>query len=148
MTTTKTNSLMDEAIEDAQVPAVVFSNLHEDSNEVTAVAVTGSDGEQVFKEGHFYEVWDATKISATTPTPDFMLASIIFQNGPVKEVGVNGVTSEALLAILIHRTALLQQQFPCNENLQALTHMSDALAHLEARTYRRQLRQVEGKNKA
>src|SRR3990167_3669382 len=34
--------------------------------------------------------------------------SIIFQNGPIAEAGVNGVTHEALLAILIDRLECFQ----------------------------------------
>ena len=49
---------------------------------------------------------------------------VFFQNGPVPENGVNGLTNEALLAILIHRTNILNEQFPCNENSEAIVLIS------------------------
>ena len=61
--------------------------------------------------------------------------------------GVNGATSEALLAILIHRTKVLNDNFPCDENKRAITYMENALALFEQRTKDRQGRGVEGFNK-
>ena len=87
--------------------------------------------------GHFYDV-----IAGETIT------SIHFQNGPVKVHGVNGVTSEALLAILIHRTKVLNDNFPCDENKRAISYMENALALFEQRTKARQARGVEGQNLA
>lgn len=86
--------------------------------------------------GHFYDVLAGEN-----------LTSINFQNGPVKEHGVNGATSEALLAILIHRTKVLDGNFPCDENKRAITYMENALALFEQRTKDRQKRGVEGFNK-
>jgi hypothetical protein len=87
-------------------------------------------------EGHFYDV-----IAGEHITP------IHFQNGPVKEHGVNGATSEALLAILIHRTKVLNGNFPCDENKRAISYMENALALFEQRTRDRLNRGVEGQNK-
>ena len=69
-----------------------------------------------------------------------------FQQGPVKEVGVNGPTNEALLHILINRTEFLDSQFPCEENKKALEHLKAALEAFESRTKNRQDRGVEGTN--
>ena len=52
---------------------------------------------------------------------------IHFQKGAVKANGVNGITSEALLAILIHRTEVLNGNFPCAENEEALAGLKQAL---------------------
>src|SRR6266700_4844812 len=42
---------------------------------------------------------------------------VVFQNGPIKEWGVNGVTQEALLAIVIDRLRSFQKgPFSCREN--------------------------------
>ena len=76
------------------------------------------------------------------------LLNVDFQEGPVGEVGVNGVTNEVLLAIVIDRTEKLNQQFPCQENVQALSHLRDALANFNSRTWSREVRGVEGLNKA
>lgn len=70
---------------------------------------------------------------------------ILFQNGPIKEVGVNGVTQEALLAILIDRLRGFQSgPYACRENAIALTHLEEALMWLQQRTVARIRRGVEG----
>ncbi len=74
---------------------------------------------------------------------------INFQNGPIKEVGVNGLTQEALLAITIDRLRAFQAgPFSCRENAIALTHCEDALMWLQRRTRTRIARGVEGTHKA
>ncbi len=73
--------------------------------------------------------------------------SIGFQNGPIKEAGVNGITQEALLAIVIDRLRSFQTgQFSCRENAIALTHIEEALMWLQRRTVARIKRGVEGTN--
>lgn len=70
---------------------------------------------------------------------------ISFQNGPIITAGVNGVTQEALLAIVIDRLRSFQAgPFSCRENAIALTHCEDALMWLQRRTRARIRRGVEG----
>jgi hypothetical protein len=70
---------------------------------------------------------------------------IAFQNGPIKEFGVNGVTGEALLAIEIDRLRGFQNgPYKCRENSIALTHIEEALMWLQRRTVERIKRGVEG----
>lgn len=70
---------------------------------------------------------------------------ILFQNGPIKEFGVNGVTQEALLAIVIDRLRSFQAgPFSCRENAIALTNCEEALMWLQRRTIARIKRGVEG----
>lgn len=71
-------------------------------------------------------------------------SQIRFQTGPVAAWGVNGVTNEALLAILIHRTKVLNDKFPCRENELALQKMQEALDLFNERTSGRVARGVEG----
>lgn len=69
-----------------------------------------------------------------------------FQKGPIQEVGVNGITNEALLAIVIDRLDGFQSgDFACDENADALYHLKTALAVLRKRTVERLARGVEGK---
>lgn len=98
---------------------------------VNAISKTSS-GEDV--EGHLYYVLHG----ATT-------SELRFQNGPVRDHGVNGLTNEALLAALIHRTKYLNAKFPCRENSIAITKMEEVLMWLERRTADRIQRGVEGK---
>lgn len=72
---------------------------------------------------------------------------VLFQNGPIKEFGVNGITQEALMAIVIDRLRSFQAgPFSCRENAIALTHMEEALMWLQRRTVARIKRGVEGTN--
>jgi hypothetical protein len=70
---------------------------------------------------------------------------LFFQNGPIKEVGVNGLTHEVLLAILIHRLQCFQNGPYANKyNLEAVSHLQEALKAFKARTEERTERGVEG----
>lgn len=70
---------------------------------------------------------------------------ILFQNGPIAEVGVNGVTHEALLAIVADRLRSFQKgPFSCKANACALTHIEEAMHWLQQRTIERMRRGVEG----
>lgn len=74
--------------------------------------------------------------------------ALSFQNGPIDEAGVNGITEEVLLAILIDRLRGFQAgPFACPENAAALNCMESALRWLAQRTRKRVERGVEGKMK-
>lgn len=70
---------------------------------------------------------------------------VVFQNGPIGEAGVNGVTHEALLAIVADRLRSFQAgPFSCKANACALTHIEEAMHWLQQRTLERMRRGVEG----
>lgn len=71
---------------------------------------------------------------------------IEFQKGPLQEtIYPNGVSNEALLAILIDRMEGFQSgPYACRENAIALTHLQDAMHWLQHRTRDRIARGVEG----
>lgn len=70
---------------------------------------------------------------------------IDFQNGPIAEAGVNGLTHEALLAIVADRLRSFQKgPFSCKANACALTHIEEAQHWLQQRTIERMRRGVEG----
>ena len=72
---------------------------------------------------------------------------ILFQNGPIADFGVNGLTHEALLAILQDRLVYFQAgPYACEENRVALEHIESAQAVLLSRTRKRMERGVEGTN--
>ena len=72
---------------------------------------------------------------------------VSFQNGPIKEVGVNGVTNEDLIAIVIDRIRGFQSgAYACRDNALALTKLEEALMWLRNRTNEREARGVEGTN--
>jgi hypothetical protein len=72
-----------------------------------------------------------------------------FQNGPVDHDGngVNGITHEALLAVLIDRLTDFQTgPYACEENKLALDSLVAARSALHSRTLLRQARGVEGQH--
>jgi hypothetical protein len=70
---------------------------------------------------------------------------ILFQNGAIPDVGVNGVTQEALLAVIADRLRSFQAgPFACRENALALTKIEEAMHWLHHRTLARMRRGVEG----
>ena len=79
-----------------------------------------------------------------TPNP----TDIFFQNGPIAEAGVNGLTQEVLLAIVVDRLRSFQAgKYACRENALALTKIEEAQHWLHARTLARMQRGVEGTHK-
>lgn len=75
--------------------------------------------------------------------PDTCL--VLFQNGPINEVGVNGVTHEALLSILCDRMRGFQSgPYASADNAEALACMEQAQTALQRRTMARMARGVEG----
>jgi hypothetical protein len=73
---------------------------------------------------------------------------IKFQNGTLPEVGVNGLTHEVLLSILIDRLEGFQRgKFVCWNNALALDHLREAQRTLLERTKERLARGVEGIHK-
>lgn len=72
---------------------------------------------------------------------------IKFQNGPISVDGngINGLTHEALLAIVADRLRSFQAgPYSCKANACALTHIEEALHWLHSRTLERMRRNVEG----
>lgn len=68
-----------------------------------------------------------------------------FQNGPIAEAGVNGISGEALLAVVEDRLKCFQAgPYACRENALALTHLQEAMHWLHHRTRERVQRGVEG----
>lgn len=78
---------------------------------------------------------------------DIELCNVSFQNGPIQEAGVNGISGEALLAIVEDRLIGFQSgQYACRENAIALTKIQEAIMWLQKRTRDRMSRGVEGTN--
>lgn len=76
---------------------------------------------------------------------DETIAKIHFQEGPIKECGVNGICNEDLLVMVARRLEGFQNsEFRCRENALALTHIEEALLWLRKRTMGREARGVEG----
>lgn len=73
---------------------------------------------------------------------------VIFQNGPIADVGVNGVTHEVLLAIICDRLEGFQRgPYACEDNAAALAYIRLGMVTLQQRTKERMARGVEGTHK-
>lgn len=102
----------------------------------------GADEKAEGGASHRYDI-------APTDSAGEAFATIKFQKGALKEVGFNGISDEALLAILIDRIRGFQSgPFSCRENALALTKLEESLHWLNARTRDRMARGVEGRSAA
>lgn len=130
--------------ESSEQPTIIESFEHEEpvfedfdgglSIHVMSGLVTTNTGESTtIDSGHVYEIHGGG-----------FSALIGFQQGPVPKNGINGVTNEALLRVLIHRTCLINEKFPCDENLHAISYMEAALNCFNDRTARRKKGGIEG----
>jgi hypothetical protein len=89
---------------------------------------------------------NASRITAEDP---IAFLTVLFQNGPINERGVNGVTQEALLAIVADRLECFQAgPFASEYNAKALEHVKAAQESLLQRTRDRMARGVEGRSVA
>jgi hypothetical protein len=79
---------------------------------------------------------------------DINTISFRIQNGPIKEVGVNGCQIDDMIRAAAMIIDGLNQKFPCTENDIVLGHLQSALHRLESRRINRVARGVEGESKA
>jgi sugar diacid utilization regulator len=94
---------------------------------------------------HFLVV--STEDNEETGEPE-LLAEIDFQEGPIKENGVNGVCNEDLLVMVLERLKAFQRsEYSCKENAMAITKIEETLLWLRKRTMGREQRNVEGTHK-
>jgi hypothetical protein len=69
------------------------------------------------------------------------------QNGPIKEVGVNGCQVDTLIEAAKKIIEGLNAKFPCDENRDAAIYLESALGCLALRKKNREARGVEGESK-
>jgi len=116
-------------------------------NESLAINVLDEPGQG--NACHQYQIETVEKANETEPSKAARLANatcrIRFQNGPIQEDGVNGISNEALLAVVEHRLQGFQSgDYACRENALALTKLQESIMWLHKRTRDRVARGVEG----
>lgn len=74
--------------------------------------------------------------------------SFTIQNGPVREVGVNGCQIDTVIEAGLTMLKGLHEKFPCYENEMAIAKLSEALYFLAERKRNREARGVEGTSQA
>jgi hypothetical protein len=111
-----------------------------DKIRITVLDEAGSGG-----ASHHYLVTLADWARGPDGSNPYGVWDIQFQNGPINEAGVNGLTHEVLLAILADRLRAFQAgPYACRENALALTKIEEAMHWLHHRTVARLARGVEG----
>lgn len=129
-----------------------FITDHATPGELEHLIVIARDNPGEGGANHFYEISGFNTATHRSDPRMYLEGAaakrleVPFQNGPIPEFGVNGVTNEALLAIVIDRLRGFQSgPFSCRENALAITKLEEAMHWLHARTHSRSLRGVEGK---
>lgn len=90
-------------------------------------------------------VWIAEGVAHIMAGPDHRAAVVQFQEGPVKEHGVNGVQVEDVLEVCLERLRRLNQPpHAGRETALAITKLEEAVMWLDKRTRDREARGVEG----
>ena len=98
---------------------------------------------------HRYEITGFTGANPSDFNGQHAMDTIIFQNGPINDSGINGLTHEVLLAIVADRLRCFQKgPFATKANACALTHIEEAMHWLQQRTLDRMRRGVEGTHAA
>jgi hypothetical protein len=93
---------------------------------------------------HVYEIHADESVCVLRPGVT-VHTLIQFQKGPIQEAGINGISQEALLAVVIDRLRDFQAgPYACRENALALTNLEQAIMWLQKRTRDRLARGVEG----
>jgi hypothetical protein len=117
------------------------------ANDKLTITVLGEPG--AGRAHHKYMIEGYKRQVGTGEGPVETGVVIAFQNGPIAEAGVNGITHEALLAILIDRLQAFQAgPFANPHNEAALKYLEGAQHELQARTKERMERGVEGTHNA
>lgn len=113
---------------------------HESNDRDSAIQIVADDRDPINgNASHAYS------ISIKRSDHIMVVPPVVFQRGPIKVDGPNGITHEVLLSILIDRLAGFQVgPHACDENLRALRLLIEARAALFERTQQRVERGVEG----
>lgn len=124
-----------------------FLNDHQvnPANDTLSVRVIDEPGAGGAHHAYLIEGFDNTTNPSDPDDQDANTTLILFQNGPINDVGVNGVTHESLLAVVADRLRSFQKgPYSCKANACALTHIEEAMHWLQQRTIERMRRGVEG----
>lgn len=127
------------------MPREITDHVVNPANDRLKITVTDEPGAGGANHRYRIEGFDTATNPSDIVMPHKCALDVLFQNGPIPEKGVNGVTHEALLAIVADRLRSFQSgPFACRENALALTKIEEAQHWLQARTLGRMRRGVEG----
>lgn len=119
---------------------------------IPTLKIVATDAPGLGGASHRYEIWHETQgaqLGYGQMVSSKKLGDIKFQEGGIPSAGVNGVTHEALLAVVADRLESFQAgDYPSLHNEQALLFVKLALNALHQRTQERVKRGVEGQVRA
>lgn len=105
-------------------------------------------GFKIIREKPSYMSWDDfDKLRVEFPiniTEHMNTISFKIQNGPIKEVGVNGCQVQTIIEVAKEILAGLNEKFYSDFNQRALFNLDAAILALKERTKEREMRNVEG----
>lgn len=109
------------------------------------VVVTTQDHPQQDGANHAYRIEVYDRYNGKPDQGMKAHADLIFQNGGLKEVGPNGITDQALLAIVLDRIRGFNDgPYRCRENSIIITKLEEVMMWMEKRSNDRARRNVEG----
>lgn len=84
-------------------------------------------------------------LGCTKRTEPRLSVVLPFQKGGTKDVGLNGITNEALIKVILHRIACFQASpYACEENIYIHDRLTEALRWIDHRRNNRRERGVDG----
>lgn len=96
-------------------------------------------GLKTFNAHHYYN------IKFVDRNDEVQNHKIRFQEGPIKEYGVNGITDEHLIRIVLERIESFQDsEFKCEDNKAIIYNLKHTLLYMSNRRKERESRGVEG----
>jgi hypothetical protein len=105
-----------------------LNRIYEGDNNVTVDELLETELGKAVTPGHYYLV----KTGNTAQLISFQ------EDGPAKAIGIHGVTTEAILAMLLHRTSAINTKAPSDELELATVHLDRALQVIEGHTLKLQ----------
>jgi len=94
---------------------------------------------------HHFEVYDVHTCGKGSPK---LVGKVDFQEGPVKECGINGIANEDAIAMVLARLLCFQKTpYACKENEMAITKLEETLMWLRKRTLGREKKGTVGTSK-
>lgn len=116
----------------------------------TLAGIEKIDGFKIVRKKPDDMTWDEfDKIRDEYPiniTERMNTISFKIQNGPIKEVGINGCQVDTMIEAAKIIIDKLNEKYPCEQNYQAIGCLNSAIGWLKHRRADRETRAVEGTN--
>ena len=92
---------------------------------------------KVLAEGYFYELKYSDDKDKAGQTLQFVRPEMIDEDTGEILTHLDGTTDEEILDVLIHRLIYTGGDYPCKENIHAITHLKEAFWWIQERRTRK-----------